>query len=458
MAASNRPSDVAIALNRFGLGARGNAPPGDPRAWLLEQIPSFEARPAAFASARTTPEIAREHAEDRADLTDLDPEARMEKRKVLRQRARALYRDEVGMRVTAALTTPAPFVERLVHFWSNHFAISADKPQVTALAGAFEREAIRPHVLGRFEDMLLAVERHPAMLLFLDQVRSVGPNSRRARRAAERGRRLGINENLAREILELHTLGARGGYTQHDVGAFALALSGWTVDGMGGDADETGAFRFRPQMHEPGPRTLLGRTYAEDGADQARAVLRDVAASEATARHVATKLARHFIADDPPPGAVDRLTAAFVSSGGDLPEVYRALIGLPDAWDARSRKFKTPWEWTISALRGLGRSEPGSAQVVALLNQLGQPTWQPRSPAGYDDVAGSWAAPEALVRRIEIALRLARPAGDRIDARERAPALLPGVLTERTQTQIARAESPATALALMLASPEFQRR
>lgn len=379
-----------------------------------------------------------------------------------RKKVMAHYRAEVDMRVASALASPTPFVERLVHFWSNHFAVSAEKPQVRILAGAFEREAIRPHVLGRFEDMLVAAERHPAMQTFLDQSRSAGPNSKLAKWAAKRNarRKPGINENLAREIMELHTLGVRTGYTQKDVIEFALAMTGWSIGSMRADqeADSAGAYKFRPAMHEPGARTIMGKTYDQPGERQALAVLHDLAASEATARHIATKLARHFIADDPPTAAVESLAKTFFESGGDLPSVYGALIDREEAWVPRPAKFKTPWEWMISALRGLEPTNPFVMPVAPLLNQLGQPVWQPGSPAGYDDIAASWAAPDALVRRVEVAQRLAKRFGRDLDPRELGAKLLPGSLSEATAREVKRAESVQAALALLLVSPDFLRR
>ncbi|WP_175115461.1 DUF1800 domain-containing protein, partial [Paraburkholderia solisilvae] len=360
------------------------------------------------------------------------PSAAQEARKALRADIVTTYRDAVNARVLSALNTETPFVERLVHFWANHFAISTEKPQVAVLAGSFEVEAIRPHVLGRFEDMLIAVERHPAMQLFLDQNNSVGPDSVAAMRAAQRNpaaRPRGLNENLAREIMELHTLGARSGYTQADVTEFARALTGWSIalppardGGRGGDggngggnsngnsasndAAQPGRFVFRAALHEPGPRTVTGRRYEQSGEAQPLAILHDFAASPATAHHVADKLARHFVSDTPPPAVVARLADAFTQSGGDLPSVYRALIDAPQAWSPVATKFKSPWEWTISAMRGLGWRDLGNLQAAPLLTQLGQPVWRPGSPAGYDDVAASWASPDALLRRVELAQRL----------------------------------------------------
>ena len=469
----------AIALNRFGLGARPDeAPPADPRRWLLDQFGRFAPRPAAWMQQTGTDALLADYQQRERAVRDLPEADRQAARQAIRKDAREGYLAAVNARVSSALDTPAPFVERLVHFWANHFAISVEKPQVLALAGAYEAEAIRPHVLGRFDQMLLAAVRHPAMLVYLDQAQSIGPDSPAARRAAERNpeRPRGLNENLAREIMELHTLGARSGYTQADVTEFARALTGWSLMApnanpasapMAQDMAAAGGFQFRPQQHEPGTRTVLGRAYAEGGEAQALAVLRDIAVAPATARHVATKLARHFVADDPPPALVERLAASFQRSGGDLPAVYRTLVESPEAWRAGTGKFKTPWDWTLSSLRALrapeaamgNAREPRGARLAQVLYQLGQPVWRPGSPAGFDDIAGSWAAPDALVRRVELAQRFAAQAGNTVDPRTVAPAVLPGAaLGEGTRTAIARAESASTGLALLLVSPDFLRR
>ena len=479
-------SPGAIALNRFGLGARPSQPtPADPKAWLRTQLARFEPRPQALASVPPRDKVV-------AQLADYMAEQRMEAqakrqamaqpaamqtdanqdglpdsaRKFLRQSIREDYLVMTGARMSAALTSETPFVERLVHFWANHFAISADKLPVVGLAGLLEFEAIRPHVLGKFPDMLLAVEQHPAMLIYLDQAQSIGPNSRAGQFIAMRGQqKRGLNENLAREIMELHTLGVRTGYSQADVTEFARALTGWTVGGLAqgpakrllGDTTP-GQFQFAEMLHEPGERTIMGKRYAQDGQAQARAVLADLAANPATARHLATKLTRHFAGDDPPPAMVGRLTQAYLRSGGDLPIVYRAIIDSPEAWAAGPLKFKTPWEWSVSALRAVGQQQAEPQMAANLLNQLGQPTWRPGSPAGYDDIAASWAAPEALMLRVDVAQRIADRAAASVDARALAEKLFPGSLSEGTRTAIARAESPAEGLALLLVSPEFVRR
>jgi len=492
---------VAIALNRFGLGSTPSQHAlSDPRGWLLAQAQAFVPRPPQLAAVESRGQIVQElgdylqqaqqqRAAARAQAPAMVPASApganamqaMDRpsgapraaanvaqpaRQFLQRATRDHYQAMSAARVNAAVASETPFVERLVHFWANHFAVSADKLQVIGLAGLLEFEAIRPHVLGRFSDMLLAVEQHPAMLLYLDQVQSIGPNSRAGQLAASRGNQRGLNENLGREIMELHTLGVHGGYSQADVTEFARALTGWTVAGLArgpaarflGQAP-TGEFAFADLIHEPGERTIVGKRYGQPGEAQARAVLMDLAANPATANHLATKLARHFAGDEPPPAMVDRLAKAYLSSGGDLPTVYRAIVASPEAWATQPVKFKTPWEWLVSSLRGLGATTLPPQAAALALNELGQPSWKPGSPAGWDDIAASWAAPDALLRRVEVAQRLVQTAGaGQGDPRALAETLLPGSLTEATRTAIARAESPQQGLALLLVSPEFMRR
>ncbi len=477
---------IAIALNRFGLGARPNdVPPADPRTWLARQFQTFQPRPEVLAQVPSRSAVIGQladymaeariggRANRRMEAASLKPAAAQSDdrqvdpvKRYLRQTIRDDYLTMNAARLSSALTTDSPFAERLVYFWANHFAVSVDKLPVIGLAGLLEFEAIRPHLFGRFFDLLLAVEQHPSMLVYLDQAQSIGPNSSVGRFAAMRGgKQRGLNENLAREIMELHTLGVRTGYSQADVTEFARALTGWTVSGIargplarfiGGRED--GSFVFADALHEPGDRTIMGKRYAQQGEGQARAVLFELASSPATARHISTKLARHFAGDDPPPAMVDRLTQAYLSSAGDLPTVYRALIDSPEAWAPQPLKFKTPWEWSVSAMRALDQHELDPTKAAAMLKELGQPTWQPGSPAGWDDIAASWAAPEALMRRVEVAQRLADRAGSSVDARALAEKVLPGSLTQSTRTAIARAESPQEGLALLLVSPEFVRR
>ncbi|MEQ1498097.1 MAG: DUF1800 domain-containing protein [Novosphingobium sp.] len=461
---------AAIALNRFGLGGLGDQdPPSEPRRWLESQFAAYQPAPAIIASQTGSArliEMLREARDDRRERKDearaagTDPKPKDDNLPGPYRPLREVYIQAAGARITAALTSPAPFLERLVHFWSNHFAISIDKVSALGLAGAYEFEAIRPHLLGRFGDMLNAVERHPGMLLYLDQAESIGPESPLGTRAAQRGKQRGLNENLAREILELHTLGVRTGYNQQDVTEFARALTGWTLGGIAKQPALRGPgpkFWFAAVIHQPGTRTIMGKRYAQSGEAQAQAVLDDLAAHPSTAKHIATKLARHFAGDVVPIALVTRLEKTFLSTRGDLPSLYRVLMDAPEVWGGTA-KFRSPWDWTLAALRATGiKSLPGKS-AAGTLQQLGQPIWKPSSPAGYDDLAESWAGPDALVRRVEVAQRLAQRSGAGIDARKLAGRLFAGALSPSTAAAIQRAESGEQALALLLAAPEMMRR
>ncbi|HEX4389287.1 MAG TPA: DUF1800 domain-containing protein [Steroidobacteraceae bacterium] len=465
---------AAIAANRFGLGARPgelSAIGGDPRAWLREQLrgappalAATELQPSADTLAQALSlrrEIQAERKSARAGAeAGVAAEAQLQK---VGQLLRPVYVSEAGERIAFAVGTERPFLERLTQFWSNHFAVSVDKALLAGLAGGFEREAIRPNVLGNFRDLLLAVETHPAMILYLDNEQSVGPHSQAAARAERRGapRRVGINENLAREILELHTLGVGAGYTQGDVTTFAEVISGWSIGGEGAGRFAAGApghFVFRPELHEPGAKIVLNTRYPEGGFEQGVAVLHDLARQSATAQHIATKLARHFIADEPPPTAVGRIAAAFTAGEGHLPSVYAALIETREAWAQPLTKYKTPNDYVTSALRGVALPPDARRGALAPFELLGQRTWQPGSPAGWPDKSADWDGASALMKRLEWAEAVAARLGSRRDAQDLAPQLLGADLSVPTRAAVAHAASAAQALTLLLAAPEFMRR
>ncbi len=364
------------------------------------------------------------------------------------------YRDEVSARVRLALEAETGFGERLVQFWSNHFCIGATKSNMTRImAGAYEREAIRPHVFGRFEDMLVAAESHPAMLEFLDNRLSIGPSSPAGKR---RGR--GLNENLAREILELHTLGVSGGYAQVDVTNLARIITGWTVVGREAVLGFPGSFAFNAGLHEPGAPELLGKPYGQPGKEKGLAALTDLARHPATADFIAIKLVRHFVADDPPPALVRELSAVFRKTEGDLAAVSRALIESDTAWGAEPTKIRTPQEFLLGAFRALGRKAEFGA-IVGPLNAMGQPFWQPTGPNGYPDGNEAWASPEGIKTRIDVAAGWGRQAAASVpDPRALTEDILGPLLSPETRQAVARADSKPQALALLLLSPEFQRR
>ncbi|QWP74635.1 DUF1800 domain-containing protein [Lysobacter sp. K5869] len=377
----------------------------------------------------------------------------------LRRELRRQQLAEFAARYRHAADTDAPFVERLTQFWSNHFAVSIDKGNARLYAGSMEREAIRPHVLGRFEDMLLAVESHPAMLRYLDNAASIGDDSRAAMRAQKLGReKRGLNENLAREILELHTLGVDGGYRQDDVIELARAITGWSTPGPRDD-DASQAFVFRANAHEPGARRVLGRGYAEGGQEQGRAVLADLARHPATARHLSFKLARHFVADQPPPALVERMAQAYLRENGDLRALYRALIESDHAWSADARKFKTPNDFVISALRAGELAVDDQARaLVGLLASLGQPVFTPRSPAGFPDTAADWSSPDGLFKRIQAAqLFAARVDSGGTTPYQRALDVLGSqAVSGDFAIGLRRAGSASDGYSLLFASPAFQ--
>jgi len=349
-----------------------------------------------------------------------------------------IYLEEAKARFDSALNAEIGLVDRLTWFWSNHFCVSADKGQVRPLCGAYEREAIRANVLGKFSDMLLAVESHPAMLMYLDNAGSIGPNSIAGQR---RGK--GINENLAREILELHTLGVHGGYSQEDVTHFAKVITGWTFSPLKQDPQHGGEFVFNDRMHEPGAQNVLGRGYNEGGYEQGRAVLSTLARHPATAKHIATKLVRHFIADDPPPALVDRLAKRFLDTGGDLKELTKTLLSAPE-------------EWVMSSMRASGMMISDVRRVINTLNMLGEPLWRPPAPKGFPDESAAWL--DGLAQRLDIANEIARRVGGMTDPETVADDALGPLASVETRETLGRAESRQQALALLLMSPEFQRR
>jgi uncharacterized protein (DUF1800 family) len=369
--------------------------------------------------------------------------------------ARDLYRDEVLARLQKQAQADAGFVERLVAFWSNHFAVSIAKGQlVRASAGSFEREAIRPHVLGRFADMVKAVEQHPAMLFYLDNQRSMGPNSK----AGSRGGGKGLNENLAREIMELHTLGVDGGYTQEDVTTLARIITGWTFAGRQGKIGEPGTFVFLPQWHEPGSQTLLGKTYNEAGLAQGDLALGDLTRHPATARHIATKLVRHFVADDPPAPLVERIGKTFRDTDGDLAAVSMALVQDDDAWNAPITKMRNPVEFVAAIMRATAFVPPEPQPVLGALLAMGMVPWNPPGPNGYPDVAAAWASPEAMKVRLDVSWRAAQRIKDAPQPIAMLEEVAGSAASQDTREAVGRAESRQQAMAILFMSPEFQRR
>ena len=458
---SNAPLSAAIAAHRFGLGEPSlDALQSDPQGWLTAQIgPADTARGDGLLSTRAALEHVAAEKEQRRLAKN--PPPGMTAEQVLAGHYREVSLADARSRFFTAMTTRRPFAERLQLFWANHFTVSLAKGSARGLVGAFERDAIRPHIAGSFEALLVASTTHPAMLRYLDNSLSAGPNSRIVARAARRASRdgetariTGLNENLAREVLELHTLGVQGGYNQADVTSFARVLTGWRVGLQSTDPGDT----FDANWHEPGRKTVLGKTYAE-GPDALKQVLHDLARHPSTSRFIATKLARHFVADVPPPALVDRLAAVYQRSDGQLPELYRELIRSPEAWNAHAAKLKTPEEFVLSTVRVLGSGERVFARSDGpALQALGQRIHAAPSPAGWSDRADDWLGPDAVWKRVEWATRVADRVGANVDARVLASQSLGPWLSDSTRQQLERAADGSQALALLLMAPEFQRR
>lgn len=478
---SEAAAKAVLALNRFGMGPRPGsieAIAADPREALLAELDHPPAYPAAAAAlpssatayhavtdanakrqskiilAKRASEQAKQQTSAMPTMTEGTAEgasdaAMKAAAEAVPDPGRQFYLDEAKLRAEAALSPDIGFTERLVWFWSNHFCISADK--IRSMSGAYEREAIRPHVLGRFADMLLAVEGHPAMLFYLDNLASMGANS-----IAGINRSRGLNENLARETLELHTLGVRSGYTQDDVIGLANAFTGWTLVPPGSNPEHGGEFTFNPRLHEPGAQKVLGKLYEQEGVEQARAVLRDLAVHPATATHLATKLATHFVADVPPPALVERMAKAFLDNSGNLKEVARTMVLSPEAWAAPPTKLKRPSEWVIGMVRATGITQVDAKRYTGGQALLGEPLWRPSAPKGFPDDEASWI--DSLGRRLDVANVFAEHVAGKADPNEIIAGVFDSSASPQLSEAVSRAESRQQALVLLFMSADFQRR
>jgi uncharacterized protein (DUF1800 family) len=432
----------AIAAARFGLGRRPqDESPLDPLAWLEGQV-----GPAAVAPQREIPGLPPPLSPEAAQVAyrQLTGPEEAERRAA----ARAGRLDAVAW-VGHCLLSDAPFQDRLANLWANHFTISRRVANAGLLIGPWLREVVRPGLFGGFAELLLGTVRHPAMLIYLSNQGSIGPNSRAGLRSGR-----GLNENLAREILELHTVTPAAGYTQADVTAFAAILTGWSLDRDAG----TPSFRFRPGAHEPGAKTLLGQVF-EEGEEGGMAALRFLAGHPATHCNLATRLVRHFVADSPPREAVARIFGVLRDTRGDLGAASRALLRLPGAWAPPLSKLRDPQDWLVALGRAVEFPPERAEFLVNAMGALAQPLWAAPQPVGWPDLAAEWAVPEAMLRRVEWAHSLAgRSAARWPDARALAGAVLGPLAHPDTLREVARAGSPQDALTLLLVSPELQRR
>ncbi len=464
------------ASNRFGLGPRPDELRrirADPRAWLHTQLEGGPRTDPWLSGVSPSHETLGEflhklyqmRVRKKSQKRDGDDNRREELASMRRDLKKSLTRtrfQQLAARMQVGIETKEPFRERLVHFWSNHFTVSTagGKRLIATSCTAYEAETVRSHLDGHFADMLIAVEQHPVMLAYLDNLHSLGPNSRAGRRRSKRG----LNENLAREILELHTLGVDGGYSQDDVTSLARIITGWTISNDRPNdrpndrqiPGEPGRFVYMNAMHEPGTHRLLGKAYAEDGVHQGKRALRSLAAHPSTSRFIATKLVRHFVADEPPPAAVARVAKVFRDTDGHLPSVHGSLVELDECWDLEGAKLKTPNELVVSALRGLDFARLPEKPLLGSLKLLNQYPFTAPSPAGWPDSAEHWGSPNALLQRIDWSTQL----GERVGS-ARAPRTLLAHMSSPTDNDalrlsVARAASASQGIALLLAGPDFQ--
>jgi uncharacterized protein (DUF1800 family) len=359
------------------------------------------------------------------------------------------YTAELEARIRFASTTTRPFVERLTWFWANHLTVSAQRNGLLTIVGAYERDAIRPYVLSRFEELLLASVKHPAMMVYLDNFRSVGPSTKAVGSGFGALVRTGLNENLAREILELHTLGDRAAYTDKDVRALALGLTGWGLK-------RGSQFMFQDDAHEPGTQVLLGQSFPQSGQAQGEAMLQFLARHPTTARFVSRKLLSHFGGSAENKKDMARLTDAYIKSSGDLKLLALALIECESIVSAEGMpRAKYGDELIASACRMLNVTPPNGAEIYKLTESMGaSPGWA-RSPQGWPDVTLAQMGADALLARIDFAKQWSQMASSDTDARKLATQRLSGIVHANTLREIERAETGQQALTLLLASPEW---
>jgi uncharacterized protein (DUF1800 family) len=454
------------ASNRFGLGPRPEELRqigADPRGWLHHQLsagPGSQPRLSNVAPSQETlgdllqklhqirslKKAQKRGGNRQASLADMHRE--------LNKSLTRTQLQQLGARMQVGIETEAPFRERLVHFWSNHFTVSmaGGKRLIATSCAAYEAETARKFLDGHFADMLIAVEQHPVMLAYLDNLQSLGPSSRAGRRRSKRG----LNENLAREILELHTLGVDGGYGQDDVTSLARIITGWTIANDRQIPGQPGRFVFMNAMHEPGTHRVLGKDYVEQGVHQGERVLESLAAHPSTSRFIATKLVRHFVADDPPATAVEHVAKVFRNTDGHLPSVHGALVDLDECWRPQGAKLKTPNELVVSALRGLDLPRLPEKRLLGSLALLNQYPFTAPSPAGWPDSSEHWGSPNALLQRIDWSTQIGKRVGSARQPRSLLAHMSNPIDDRALRLSVERATSAAQGIALLLAGPDFQ--
>jgi uncharacterized protein (DUF1800 family) len=378
-----------------------------------------------------------------------------EERQQARQKAQQPLQQAIQARLLRAIASPRQLQEVMVNFWFNHFNVFARKGDVKFWVGAYEQQAIRPYALGHFRDLLAATVHHPAMLVYLDNWRNTAPNSPGAK-----GRFRGINENYARELMELHTLGVDGGYSQDDVIALAYMLTGWGLDLDENKGDSNG-FYFDRNRHDYSDKLFLGQRIKGSGVAEVEQAIDSLASHPATARYISYKLAQYFVTDDPHSGLVKRLAKKFLQTEGDIRAVLDTLFQSPEFWQANDygHKFKTPYDYIISAVRATGTKEPNLKRISGMLNQLSMPLYNCSTPEGYKNTQEAWLSPDAMLRRVSLATAIAQGRlGDNqsVDASQLLNTLGDSI-SAQTKHEIANSPEKLRA-ALILGSPDLMYR
>ena len=445
----------ALAVTRFGLGASEgeiDIASHAPKDWLWEQLRPNNSNHAAFNGLLSSPEIYKISRNYKTARKTMSNENKPAASKAYGKAVRRNFRTEIKARAIYASQTTTPFHERLTRFWSNHFSVSARNRNTRIFPGAYEREAIRPHILDSFFELASTAIFHPAMLVFLDNISSIGPNSRQGLKQNK-----GLNENLAREVLELHTLTPAAGYTQSDVSEFAKALTGWRIENKEDKENRLGKTAFKQHRHEPGSRQILGKKYKDTGGKQALAILKDICMRPETAENIARKLAVHFVSDVPPKALVEDLKQSFLKSNGHLKAVYKTLITSPHAWGQTAQKVKSPEELIVSTARVIGFDNVITKRPKDTYDSLAQIPFTAPTPEGWPDTTEAWIGPDSIIKRVEWAKQLSAHMPD-IDARDFLKSALGLRLSSDTLQAVSRAESAEQAFVIALMSPDFQRR
>jgi len=443
--------NAVIAINRFGFGgASGEIRKAaiNPKQTLINSLSNITPP----SNAPTAIKMMRLFSEHKYQKEDLKNKLVIKKQNLIKPKK--VEQENAVIVLKEAINSKNSVNWRLLDFFSNHFSVTPNNTKTRFITPSMEWDAIAPNLMGSFSKMLIAVTSHPAMLLYLNNENSIGPRSKNGKK----NKKLGINENLAREIFELHTLGVDSGYTQDDIIELAKGISGWSVINPlePEDLKRKKAFIFKSKNHEPGHRVILNKKYFErkNGIKQGKSILKDLAKHPATAKHICTKLARHFISDTPDEKLIHEMVSTWLKTRGNLKYVYKSMLNSKYAWEATPKKYKTPREYVISTFRLFNKTNASAEELMNALNNLGQPPFRAGSPKGYGDTKSHWDGASSLYTRIKWAAQIAKK-NDQYNIKKLIETSLSNNLSEQTQLIVSRAESQQQAITLLLASPDF---